>query len=153
MPATATLALLSRKLATPAISGARTWVTLRTASAPSAPLPRASTSPASSMTTARAGSSERSRPRLSIGVPLHLAPLERERRRVRRPQQFSVHAREKTPEPPLVWHAEHDHPRPLLRCKPPVVEIVAIDRDQDAPELTGQPALPAVARAATVRMR
>ena len=45
----------------------------------------------------------------------------------------------KTPEPPLVWHTEHDHPRPLLRWKPPVVEIVAIERDQGAPELAGQP--------------
>ena len=33
------------------------------------------------------GRSERSRPRLSIDVPLHLAPLERQRARVRRPEQ------------------------------------------------------------------
>src|SRR5438874_2421743 len=130
MPATAGTSAVSLKSATPATSGGWRCRAAPTASAPSAPLPRATTSPASSMTTARAGRSERSRPRLSIDVPLHLAPLERQCARVRRPEQFAVHAREKAPEPPLIRHAEDDDARAFLGRKHAVVEVVAVERHQ-----------------------
>ncbi len=69
---------------------------------------------------------------------------------VRRPEQFAVHAREQSPEPPLVRHAEHDHARAFLRGKFTVVQIVAVERDQGAPELARQPVVLDVARAAQV---
>jgi len=85
-------------------------------------------------------------------VPLHLTPLERQRARGRHPEQFAVHAREKSPEPPLVRHAEHDHARAFLRRKLAVVEVVAVERHQRPPQLARQPEMLDVAGAAQIGM-
>ena len=63
---------------------------------------------------------------------------------------LAVHAREQPPEPSLVRHREHDHARALVRGKLPVVQVVAIERHQRAPELPRQPVVLDVARAPQV---
>src|SRR3954454_15483509 len=88
--------------ATPARSAGWDFFSVRVASAAVAPVARASTRPRSSMTTARAGCSERSTPRLSIDVPLPLLALERQPARVRRPEQLAIHARQQLAQPALV---------------------------------------------------
>src|SRR6187549_1045520 len=70
-----------------------------TATAPATPGSSLASFDIATPTASGGGRSERSRPRLSIDVPLHLAPLERQRARVRRPEQFAVHARQQSPEP------------------------------------------------------
>src|SRR5258706_5841615 len=129
-PAAAGVFPPSLKAAAPATSGPLAWVALGIASAASAPDALARTAPSSLTRTARTGDTERSRPRLSIDVPLHLAPLQRQGARVGCPEQFAVHAREKPPEPPLVRHREDDHAGALFGRKLSVVQIITIERDQ-----------------------
>src|SRR5438067_8553839 len=138
-------------LATPAMSGTCTCVTEWTASPASAPLPCARIAPASSTTTARdAPRSDRSSPRLCIDMPLHLAPLERQRARLPAAEHLAVHAREEPPQPPFVGHREHDHAGPFLRRKAAIVEVVAIEGDERPTELARQAEVLDVAGAAQV---
>src|SRR5262245_19361582 len=134
-------------LAIPPISAGRVVVTAWTASRASLPVPSASTVPRSSVTTARGAPSERSSPRLIIDVPFHLPPVERERARVGRPEQFAVHARQQFAQPALVGRRKHDHAGALLRREGAIVEIVAVERHERAPELSREPEVLDVARA------
>src|SRR5262245_53029282 len=138
-------------LAMPAMSAACPCVAPWAASAASAPVARAAIAPAASTITARAAPrSDRSRPRLFIDVPLHLAPLERQRARLLaldRAEHLAVQARQQPPQPALVRHAEDDHAGALVGRKPAVVQVVAIEGHQGAPELPREPVVLDVARA------
>src|SRR6266542_6208222 len=151
MPETAVFSPGSAE-ATPARSGVLALMTEPAACAAVSPLPRATTCPRSSITTARAGRSDRSRPRLSIDVPLHLAPLERQRTRVGGPEKLAVHPRQQAPQPPFVRRAEHDHAGPFVGRKLPVVEIIAVQGHERAPKLPRQAEMFDIARAAEIVM-
>src|SRR4029079_8914951 len=92
----------------------------------------------------------RSTPRLSIDMPLHLPPLERERARLGDAEQLAVHLREHAPQPSLGGHAEDDDAGALLGRKLPIVEIVAVERHQRAPELAREAVVLDVAGASQV---
>src|SRR4029079_5340774 len=102
-----------------------------TASPASAPVACATTAPSPSTITARAAArSVRSRPRLSIDVPLHFAPLERQCARCVDPEQVAIHLREQFPQPALVGGREDDHARSFVGRKTAIVEVVAIQGDE-----------------------
>src|SRR6266567_2903925 len=141
---------ISTGLAMPPTSGASACVADTIASRASAPPPAASSVPPSSTTTARAPSAERSSPRLSIGVPLHLAPFQRKRGRVRRPEQLAIDPRQQLAQPPLVGHGKDNHAGAFLGWKRAVVEIIPVERDERPPELPRKVEVLDVARAAKI---
>src|ERR1051326_4646009 len=133
-------------LATAPSSTACALVTAWTASAGSLPVPSASSRPRSSDTMARGLAPERSRPRLCIDVPLHLAPLERQRTGVSGLEQLAIHARQQLAQPALVGDGKHDHAGAFFRGKRPIVEVVAIEGHQRASELPRETEMLDVAR-------
>src|SRR6187401_3364532 len=103
--------------------------------------------PPSSTRMARAGCTDRSRPRLSIDMPLHLPPFQRQRARARNAKHLAIHPRQQAAQPALVRGAEHDDPCSLVGRKQPVIEIIAIESDERATELPRQAIVLDVTRA------
>ena len=61
-----------------------------------------------------------------------------------------IDARRAAPKLPLVGRLDHEHAAALVRRKAPIVEIVAIHRDQRAAELLRELVVPDIRRAAQV---
>ena len=67
-------------------------------------------------------------------------------------KQMRVEAGQQLGEPALVGRGDDEHTRALRRRELAIVEVIAIERDQRAPQLPRQPVVLGVARAAQVGM-
>ena len=84
-----------------------------------------------------------------VDVHVDLVPFERQRGHIGRGAEgVAIETLEQRRQPVLVGRGEHQHAGALGRRELAVVEIVAIERHQRAAELTGEPEVQGVGRAA-----